>query len=111
MHPQQLVRDDRANGGKPSLVSSLKGFPAVNYSVEDLLYRPYNRRIHKAYGFSPVEQIITTVNIALRRQMFTLAYYTEGNVPEALIGTPSGLSHAGSMLGHWEAGAVKRAFG
>src|SRR5215471_11574142 len=29
----------------------------------------------------------------------------------ALIGTPSGSSHAGSMVGHCEAGEVKRAFG
>src|SRR5579884_1211386 len=29
----------------------------------------------------------------------------------ALIGTPSGSSHAGSMVGHCDAGAVKRAFG
>src|SRR5689334_12435516 len=29
----------------------------------------------------------------------------------ALIGTPSGASHAGSMVGHCEAGAVKREFG
>src|SRR5215831_16018115 len=29
----------------------------------------------------------------------------------ALIGTPFGSSHAGSMVGHWEAAAVKRALG
>src|ERR1700743_2665161 len=29
----------------------------------------------------------------------------------ALIGTPFGSSHAGSMVGHCEAGAVKREFG
>src|SRR5215471_21122900 len=29
----------------------------------------------------------------------------------ALIGTPFGFSHAGSIVGHWEAGAVKRALG
>src|SRR5690348_3822965 len=29
----------------------------------------------------------------------------------ALIGTPRGSSQAGSMLGHWLAGAVKRALG
>src|SRR5271154_712245 len=29
----------------------------------------------------------------------------------ALIGTPSGSSHAGSMVGHCDAGAVKRALG
>src|SRR5579859_7697222 len=30
---------------------------------------------------------------------------------KALIGTPCGSSHAGSMVGHCEAGAVKRALG
>src|SRR5690349_4321238 len=29
----------------------------------------------------------------------------------ALTGRPSGLSQSGSMLGHWESGAVKRALG
>src|ERR1041385_6331167 len=29
----------------------------------------------------------------------------------ALIGTPFGFSQSGSIVGHWEAGAVKRAFG
>lgn len=66
----------------------LKGLAAVNYTERDLLYRPRNRRNHKIYGYSPVEQIVMTVNIALRRQMFQLSYYTEGNVPEALIGVP-----------------------
>lgn len=66
----------------------LKGLAAVNYTERDLLYRPRNRRNHKIYGYGPVEQIVMTVNIALRRQMFQLSYYTEGNVPEALIGVP-----------------------
>jgi hypothetical protein len=45
-------------------------------------------RVHKAYGFSPVEQVQMSVNIALRRQIYQLQYYTEGNIPEALIGVP-----------------------
>lgn len=74
----------------PAFQQNLAGLPAVNYSTKDVLYRPYNKRVHKAYGFSPVEQIIQTVNIAMRRQQFQLNYYTEGNIPEALIGTPAG---------------------
>jgi hypothetical protein len=62
---------------------------AVNYSSLDLIYRPRNMRVHKLYGFSPVEQIIMTVNIALRRQMWQLAYFTDGNIPDSLIGVPS----------------------
>jgi hypothetical protein len=82
----------QARGGTmfypPAYQATLKGLPATNYTTRDMIYRPYNRRAQKAYGYSPVEQIIITVNIALRRQMYNLAYYTEGNIPEALIGTP-----------------------
>ncbi|WP_374545010.1 phage portal protein [Rhodoblastus sp.] len=66
----------------------LKGLPAVDYSERDILYRPRNVRAHRAYGFSPVEQVMATVNIGLKRQLHQLTYYSEGNVPESLIGVP-----------------------
>lgn len=72
----------------PAYQQVLKGFPAVNYTTKDLLYAPRNMRISKFYGYSPVEQIVMSVNIALRRQLFQLNYYTDGNMPEALVGTP-----------------------
>lgn len=72
----------------PAYQQQLKGLPAVDYTVRDILYRPRNPRVNKVYGFSPVEQVIMTVNIALRRQVYQLQYYTEGNIPEALIGVP-----------------------
>lgn len=59
----------------------LKGMPAVDYNRDELIYKPRNVRTNKLYGFSPVEQIIMTVNIALRRQIHQLQYYTEGNTP------------------------------
>lgn len=72
----------------PAYQQVLKGMPAVDYSRDELIYKPRNPRVHKVYGYSPVEQIILTVNIALRRQVSQLQYYTEGNTPEALIGVP-----------------------
>lgn len=72
----------------PAYQQILKGFPAVNYTRDQLLYFPRNQRVHKFYGFSHVEQVIMTVNIGLRRELFQLNYYTEGNIPEALVGTP-----------------------
>jgi hypothetical protein len=66
----------------------LKGVPAVNYGERDIVYRPRNVRSHRAYGFSPVEQVMATVNIGLKRQLHQLSYYSEGNVPESLIGVP-----------------------
>lgn len=44
------------------------------------------------YGCSPVEQVLTTLNIAVRRTRFQLASYTDGNVPEALYTMPAGVT-------------------
>jgi len=72
----------------PAYQQILKGMPAVDYGAGEIIYAPRNVRAHKAYGFSPVEQVQMSVNIALRRQIYQLQYYTEGNIPEALIGVP-----------------------
>jgi len=73
----------------PAYQQVLKGLPAVNYSARDIIYRPRNVRAHKVYGYSPVQQVLMTVNIALRRQLWQLDYYTEGSIPDALIGVPT----------------------
>lgn len=72
----------------PAYQQIIKGVPAVNYTRDELIYRPRNVRTNRVYGYSPVEQIIMTVNIAMRRQLHQLQYYTEGNVPEMLFGVP-----------------------
>lgn len=73
----------------PAYQQVLKGYPAVDYTTEELIYRPRNKRTHKIYGYSPVEQILMTINIGMRRQTWQLQSFTEGNIPEALIGTPA----------------------
>jgi len=72
----------------PAFQQYIHGVSMANYSADELIYRPRNLRSHKIYGYSPVEQIIMTVNIALRRQIFQLNFYKEGNIPEALCGVP-----------------------
>lgn len=86
----------------PAYQQVLKGFPAVDYMAhsaeskkvwkpngpQELIYRPRNLRVNRVYGYSPVEQIIMTINIGLRREVFQLNYFTEGTIPEALIGVP-----------------------
>jgi hypothetical protein len=66
----------------------LKGLPAVDYTRDELIYSMRNPRTNRIYGYSPVEQVIVTVSIALRRQISQLQYYTEGNIPEAIAGVP-----------------------
>jgi len=72
----------------PAYQQVLKGVPAVDYTRDQLVYRPRNQRTSRVYGYSPVEQVIMTVNIAIRRQIHQLQFYTEGNVPEMLFGVP-----------------------
>lgn len=82
-------RDDRGGVVYPAAYQQiLKGMAAVDYQADEIVYAPRNRRSHKVYGFSPVEQIIVTINIALRRQAMTLAHFTAGNIPQSLIGVP-----------------------
>ncbi|NTV02451.1 MAG: phage portal protein [Chlorobiaceae bacterium] len=66
----------------------LKGLPGPTYTSQELIYRPRNRRSHRVYGFSPVEQILMTVNIAIRRQLSQLQWYTEGSVPDSIMSVP-----------------------
>jgi len=67
----------------------LKGVTAFNYTQRELIYAPRNKRVHKVYGYSPVEQIIVTVNIAIRRALYQLQYYTEGSAPDLIFTTPA----------------------
>ena len=76
----------------PAYEQVIHGRPWRLLTSNELMYLPRNPRPHKAYGFSPVEQIVTTVNIALRRQAMQLQHFTEGNVPPGLLNAPDGWS-------------------
>jgi hypothetical protein len=70
----------------------IKGTISGTFTAEELIYRPRNARTNRIYGFSGVEQIIIIINLALRRTMFQLNYYTEGSVPEAIAQVPDNWS-------------------
>src|ERR1051326_5480187 len=88
--PQPYAAPDGTTIYPPAYQQVLKGLPAIDYSVRDVIYRPRNVRPHRVYGSSPVQQVLMTVNIALRRQLWQLDYFSEGSVPDALIGVPAG---------------------
>jgi hypothetical protein len=88
--PQPFAAADGTDVYPPAYQQVLKGLPAVNYSARDIVYRPRNVRAHRVYGYSPVQQVLMTVNIALRRQLWQLDYFSEGSIPDALIGVPNG---------------------
>ena len=81
----------------PAYQQALHGMPAVDYRADELIYLPRNARAHKFYGFSPVEQIMMTVNVALRRSISQLQYFTEGNIPAMMATLPP----------EWQPGQIK----
>lgn len=89
----------------PAFQQVLKGLPAVDYTADELIYRPRNQRPDKVYGHGPVEQIITTINIAIRREINKLQLFTEGNIPEAIIGVPPewGVEQIKAFQQYWDA--------
>ena len=76
----------------PAYQQVLKGIVVADFAPGELYYMPQNPRMHKIYGYSRVEQVITTVDIALNRQMSQLGYYTEGAVPDLMVNAPEGLT-------------------
>jgi hypothetical protein len=62
------------------------------FTAQQIIYAPRNPRVHKAYGFSPVETLVTTINTAIRREIQQLQYFTDGNVPLGLVNGPEGWS-------------------
>jgi HK97 family phage portal protein len=91
----KLLLDDtgrRPAPPAPAYEQVIHGRPWRLLTTEELIYAPRNPRPHKAYGFSPVEQIVVTINIGLRRQAMQLQHFTEGNVPPGLLNAPDGWS-------------------
>ena len=89
----KLLFDDtgrRPRPPAPAYEQVIHGRPWKLLTSDDLIYRPRNPRPHKAYGFGPVEQIVMTINIAIRRQTMQLQHFTDGNVPPGLLNAPDG---------------------
>lgn len=83
----------------PAYQQIIKGLPTVDLAapcpklkIDQLVYNPRNKRSNKIYGYSPVEQIIMTVNIAIRRQLFQLEFYTDGSIPDMVVEMPENVS-------------------
>jgi hypothetical protein len=93
IHPMVDETGRRPRGpGEIAFQQVIKGVAWANLTNDDLIYAPRNPRPNHNYGFSPVEQIIVTINTAMRRQASQLAYFTEGNTPAGLLNGPEGWS-------------------
>ena len=73
---------------EPAYMQIIKSTPRTWYARDRLVYRPYNARTDGVYGYSHVEDILLTINIALRREVQFLEHFRSGNIPYGLIQAP-----------------------
>ena len=78
----------------PAYQQIINGSIMADYSTDEIMYSPRNLRPHTVYGYSPVEQIMITVNTIIRRQLSQLEYYDTGNVPLGLLAFPKDVTAA-----------------
>lgn len=74
---------------EPAYLQILHGVPTSFWARDKLIYRPFNTSVYSPYGASPIEFVMLAVNLAMRRDVYHVSAFTQGNVPEALVGAPS----------------------
>jgi len=72
----------------PAFEQVIHGRPWRLFTEDEIIYLPRNKRPGHVYGYSPVEQILMYINVALRRQTSQLYYFTEGNLPPGFLTVP-----------------------
>lgn len=80
--------DDRGWTPQPPLPAYqqiLQGITALDYTLEEMVYKPRNPRTNRIYGYGPVEQTIVTAQLILKREASNLEYYDTGNMPEGWL--------------------------
>lgn len=94
----------------PAYAQIIKGVPAVDYWDDlppgdpkpSLIWYPTNQASDRVYGYSIVEQVVMTINIALRRQAFMLQYYTDGSLPDLILAVPK--EWVSDQIAEWKKG-------
>jgi len=93
----QIKIDEQGRTPKPpntAYQQIVQGIQAVNFTTDQLIYKPWNLRWGSLFGFSAVEQILITINIGLRRESRQLLEFTAGTMPENLLAMPDGWTPA-----------------
>lgn len=74
---------------QPAYQQITKGQPMVNLTEREVIYAPMRPTTDMPiYGFSPVEQIYIEVTEAIKKTMYQLNFWTEGNLPDMIMSVP-----------------------
>lgn len=74
----------------PAYQQKIKGVIVASLTWQEFIYKIAVVRPHTIWGFPPVEQILIICNMAIRRELHQLQYYTEGTAVDMIMEAPTG---------------------
>lgn len=108
-------RGMRPMAPNPAFQQILYGFPRSEFlagnenteadgefTSDELIYLPRNRRTFTVYGFSPVERSLPLADLYLRRQQWLRAEYTDGVLPEMIVTADADFGNSPELLRAYE---------
>ncbi len=72
----------------------------MDFTTEQIIYKPYTRRANSVYGFPPVEQVVFTAITYLRRETWWQSYFNESDLPAMFL--VGGQDWSVDQLERWE---------
>ena len=87
------------NGEIVGFQQIIKGLPAKDFGLDEIIWMPKNRRSDGLFGVSPLEQCAHAALLAIRRKASQMSFFTEGTIPALLIESPE----------HWNSAQTKQA--
>jgi len=66
-----------------------RGMSSILYRADEVIFSQYNTRSNGIYGMSRVETVLTLINLALKKELTQLEWYSKGNIPQMLLSAPS----------------------
>lgn len=87
----QLIADEhgfRPQPPKPAYKQVIDGKVRGQWTSDEMIYEMMYPRSCSLYGLPPLECLITTVEAAIRSELWNLEWFTSGNLPEAYMGMP-----------------------
>lgn len=73
-----------------------------DFSADDLIYAPRNRRTNTPYGFSPVERCLVLVDLYMKRLQWLRTEFTDGVTPDLMMKTDIEFGNNPQILAQYE---------
>ena len=96
----------------PAFQQILWGFPRGEFTAsadadgeftaDDLIYVPRNRRTNTPYGYSPVERSLVLTDLYMKRIQWLRTEFTDGAVPDALMKTDIEFGNNPQLIAQYE---------